>query len=74
MNMANRLTLNVCHEGRVVRVTLDDIGAHYAEEMGMYLADVANAIVRDYGCSFETKRADFDVFAGICDGFKEATD
>jgi hypothetical protein len=45
--------------------------ADTAEEMGAFLVEVALAIAHDYRNSFKTERADGDVCAAICDGFKE---
>jgi hypothetical protein len=47
-------------------------GAHYsAEGMGAFLTEVALAIAGEYRECFKTERADGDLFAAICDGFKE---
>jgi hypothetical protein len=57
-----------------VYVRLDGITkTNLAEDVGAFFVEVARAIVRDHGKSLETKRSDGDVFAAICDGFKEAT-
>jgi hypothetical protein len=43
----------------------------YAESWGAYLADVAHVMTRDYAHGFDTAREDEDLFAAICDGFKQ---
>jgi hypothetical protein len=57
-------------DDRKIHVEFADM-MDFAESWGMYLVDVARAMVRDYGESFETEREDGDLFAAICDGFNK---
>jgi hypothetical protein len=52
------------------KVVVEDICDH-AKTLGIYLAEAAHAIARDYKEEFAVFREDEDMFAEICDGFFE---